>query len=90
MVSDPPLHGGCIMNIRQSHSRTGSQARLVKRSSDGVIEACGPEGRLLAHFNPHTNESRNHRGDLIGKGNRLASVLQAVDEQPTRLRLGGK
>ena len=78
------------MNSRQNHSKTGSQSRLVKRSSDGVIEARGPEGRLLAHFNPHTNETRNHRGDLIGKGNRLASVLRAVDEQPTHRRLGGK
>jgi hypothetical protein len=90
MMPDPPIHGGCIMINRQSHSNAGSQARLVKRSSDGVIEARGPEGRLLAHFNPHTNETRNHRGDLIGKGNRLASVLRAVDELPTRLRLGGK
>ncbi len=78
------------MNIRQSHSRTGNQGRLVKRSSDGVIEARGPEGRLLAHFNPHTNETRNHRGDLIGKGNRLASVLRAVDAQTAHPRVGGR
>ena len=78
------------MNTRQSHLRTGSQGRLVKRSSDGVIEARGLEGRLLAHFNPHTNETRNHRGDLIGKGNRLASVLQAVDTQSAHPRVGGK
>ncbi len=78
------------MKSRQNHSKTGSQGRLVKRSSDGVIEARGTEGRLLAHFNPHTNETRNHRGDLIGKGNRLASVMRAVDEQSASPQSRGK
>jgi hypothetical protein len=53
--------------------------RLITRSSDGVIEARSGEGRLLGHFNPKTNETRDHRGDLVGIGNRLFRILQAAD-----------
>lgn len=52
--------------------------RMVTRPSDGVIEARDGHGRLVAHFNPKTNETRNHRGDLVGPGNRLAMMLRAA------------
>lgn len=51
--------------------------RMVTRPSDGVVEGRDGQGRLLAHYNPRTNETRDHRGDLIGSGNRVAMVLRA-------------
>ncbi len=50
--------------------------RLVVRPSDGVVEARDGHGRLLAHFNPRTNETRDPRGDLLGTGNRLPHLLK--------------
>jgi len=52
--------------------------RLVTRFSDGVVEARDGYGRLLAHYNPKTNETRDPKGDLIGLGNRLPQILNAV------------
>jgi len=62
--------------IRQAQANAPRQGRLVTRSSDGVIEARAADGRLVAHFNPTTNETRNPQGTLIGKGNRLAAILR--------------
>lgn len=53
--------------------------RLIKRPSDNVTEARDAFGHLVAHYNPRTNETRNCRGDLIGKGNRLATVLKSIE-----------
>jgi len=53
-------------------------ARMVTRYSDGVVEARDGHGRLLAHYNPKTNETRDPRGDLIGLGNRLPQILKAA------------
>lgn len=78
------------MKGRSGHSNTPNQCRLVTRPSDGVIEARSPDGRLLAHFNPHTNQTRNHRGDLIGTGNRLPAVLRELDQRTVRAGNGGK
>jgi len=52
---------------------------LIKRPSDSVTEARDASGRLVAHYNPRTNETRNCQGDLIGKGNRLTSVLKSIE-----------
>lgn len=51
--------------------------RLVTRPSDGVIEARDATGRLVAHYNPRANETRDTQGMLIGKGNRLMATLKA-------------
>lgn len=53
--------------------------RMITRHSDGVIEARSIEGRLLAHFNPKTNETRDPLGELIGLGNRLPRLLIAKE-----------
>jgi len=60
-------------------SKTQSGPRLIKRPSDSVTEARDASGRLVAHYNPRTNETRNCQGDLIGKGNRLTSVLKSIE-----------
>jgi hypothetical protein len=57
--------------------------RMVTRPSDGVIEARDAQGRLLAHYNPKTNETRDPRGELIGRGNRLGRILQATVPKPS-------
>ena len=54
--------------------------RMVTRPSDGVIEARDAQGRLLAHYNPKTNETRDPRGELIGPGNRLPRILQMTSQ----------
>ncbi len=59
--------------------KQGSIPRLVTRPSDGVIEARDGGGRLVAHFNPRSNETRDDRGILIGKGNRLLAALKAKE-----------
>ena len=64
---------------RKGAANVRRQGRLATRPSDGVIEARSAEGRLLAHFNPTTNETRDTQGTLIGKGNRLAAVLREKD-----------
>ena len=51
--------------------------RIVTRPSDGVMEARNAAGKLVAHFNPRTNETRDTQGVLIGKGNRLVAALKA-------------
>ena len=61
----------------------GPQPRLVQRASDGVIEARDGQGRLLAHFNPKTNETRDHRGELVGVGNRLPRLIQQAAATPS-------
>ncbi len=64
---------------KEAKPPAGPQTRLVTRRSDGVIEARTGEGRLLAHYNPRTNETRDPRGDLVGLGNRLPRILQAAE-----------
>ena len=53
--------------------------RMVTRHSDGIVEVRGPNGTLVAHYNPRSNETRDHRGELIGPGNRLPLVLRAAE-----------
>ena len=67
---------------KEPKSAPGPQPRLIQRTSDGVIEARDGQGRLLAHFNPKTNETRDPRGDLIGLGNRLPRLLQQAAKAP--------
>jgi hypothetical protein len=62
----------------ETRARFSSQPRLITRRSDQVIEARDGFGRLLAHYNPKTNEMRDHRGDLLGIGNRLHRVLLSL------------
>lgn len=70
---------------RINPANRNSHGWLLKRPSDGVIELRNAEGRLLAHYNPRTNETRNIRGELVGKGNRLATVvLEAERKQASR------
>ena len=78
------------MRCRSNPSNTPNRSRLVTRPSDGVIEARNTDGRLVAHFNPHTNQTRNHRGDLIGTGNRLPAVLRELDQGSAPAGGGGK
>jgi len=59
-------------------TRRVSRPRLLTRRSDQVIEARDGLGRLLAHFNPRTNETRDDRGELLGLGNRLQRILLLV------------
>ena len=59
----------------EARARCVPQPRLITRRSDQVIEARDGFGRLLAHFNPKTNEMRDHRGNLLGIGNRLHRIL---------------
>ncbi len=59
-----------------------AQPRLCTRHSDGAIEARDGSGKLLGHYNPRSNETRDHRGDLIGMGNRLQRILQTASQKP--------
>lgn len=62
--------------------------RLVTRPSDGIVEARDAHGRLLAHFNPKTNETRDTRGELVGLGNRLPKILhEASATRPGKVSL---
>ncbi len=70
-----------MTNISQNPSTPVRPGLLVRRPSDGVIEARSPEGQLLAHFNPTTNETRNHCGDFLGRGNRLSAVLRDLEHR---------
>ena len=65
-------------NKKETKSAVSPQPRLVTRRSDGVIEARDGFGRLLAHYNPATNETRDQRGELIGFGNRLQRILLSI------------
>ena len=78
------------MNDRNGAPDSRRRCRLVTRPSDRVIEARSPEGSLLAHFNPRTNETRNSHGDLIGTGNRLPALLRDWEERSPRTARGGK
>lgn len=49
--------------------------RMVTRHSDGIIEARDGHGRLLAHYNPKSNETRDPKGDIIGFGNQLPRIV---------------
>jgi hypothetical protein len=62
----------------ETRARVVSQPRLTTRRSDHVVEARDGSGRLLAHYNPRTNETRDCRGDLLGLGNRLYRILLSV------------
>lgn len=66
------------------------QPRMVTRHSDGIIEARDGHGRLLAHYNPKTNETRDPRGDIIGLGNLLPRIIteatkKAAAEAPRKM-----
>ena len=63
---------------RETGTRAFSQPRLITRRSDQVIEARDGFGRLLAHYNPKTNETRDYHGDLLGSGNRLYRILLSL------------
>jgi len=65
-------------NHGERRTRRFSRPRLLTRRSDQVIEARDGFGRLLAHYNPRTNETRDYRGELLGLGNRLHRILLSV------------
>lgn len=62
----------------EGRTRSFSRPRLLTRRSDQVVEARDGFGRLLAHYNPRTNETRDYRGELLGIGNRLQRILLSV------------
>src|SRR5512133_3094576 len=78
--SDMKLVEGAQAGSKRGETRTRlfSQPRLITRRSDQVIEARDGFGRLLAHYNPKTNEMRDCRGDLLGTGNRLHRILLSL------------
>jgi hypothetical protein len=55
--------------------RTGKLIGRIHTHSSGKLELRSAAGKKLGTFDPDTNQTRDHSGKLIGKGNILASLL---------------
>ena len=61
--------------MRQEYRNRAGQLIGYTQRSGSVIEARSPDGRKLASYDPHGNETRDVSGRLIGTGDTLASFF---------------
>jgi hypothetical protein len=55
--------------------RRGRQIGTIKHLSNGKLEARDATGRVKGTFDPKTNETRDLSGRLVGRGNRLSTLV---------------
>ena len=63
------------MADRELRDKSGHLLGKIKSLSNGRLELRDASGRLLGHYDPKTDQTRDHTGKLVGKGNLLASLL---------------
>lgn len=63
------------MASQELRDARGSLLGKVETKSDGKQELRDSRGSLKGNYNPTNNETRDHRGALVGKGNILSSLL---------------
>ncbi|MGD0275085.1 MAG: hypothetical protein ABSB79_03350 [Syntrophales bacterium] len=58
--------------LRDKHGRLMGKIKEVS----GKLEISDQHGKLLGKYDPKSDQTRDHSGRLIGKGNLLSSLLQ--------------
>jgi|GEM_PF-912992 len=60
------------VRLKQQDSRLLGRIKTLR---DGKIELRDPTNRLKGIYDPKRNETRDHTGRLVGKGNLLTTLL---------------
>lgn len=60
---------------QELRDRTGILIGKIRHRSDGKVEIRDATGRHRGIYDPKPDETRDARGNLVGKGNLLASLL---------------
>jgi hypothetical protein len=55
--------------------RTGKLIGRIHSLSNGKLEIRNAAGRKLGTYDPDTNQTKDHTGKLVGKGNLLTMLL---------------
>jgi hypothetical protein len=63
------------MTDQKLRDRNGRLLGIIKTLRDGKIELRDPTNRLKGIYDPKRNETRDHIGRLVGKGNLLTTLL---------------
>jgi hypothetical protein len=61
-------------NIETVRDRRGSVIGFIKKESGGKQVFRDKTGKLLGFYMPKLNQTRDHNGSLVGKGNLLTSL----------------
>jgi hypothetical protein len=56
----------------------GRQIGTIKQLGNGKLEAHDVTGRVKGTFDPKTNETRDSSGRLVGRGNRLSTLVKGL------------
>ena len=60
--------------IETIRDKKGVVIGFIKREGDGKEVFRDKKGKLLGFYTPKLNQTRDHNGSLVGKGNLLTSL----------------
>ena len=63
------------LNTQEIRGPGGLLLGKIVTTSSAKIEARDPFGRVVGHYDVKSNETRDAKGNVIGKGNMLTSLL---------------
>lgn len=63
------------MADQELRDRSGKLIGKIKTTSSGKLEGRDATGKLKGSYDPKTDQTRDHTGRLIGKGNLLSSLI---------------
>lgn len=63
------------MSKQELRNRTGRLIGTIDLQSTGKYEGRDATGKLKGTYDSKTNETRDARGQLVGKGNLLSSLI---------------
>ncbi len=61
-------------NIEYVRDKRGAVIGFIKKEKDGKQIYRDSRGKLLGFYMPKFNQTRDHNGSLVGKGNLLTSL----------------
>jgi hypothetical protein len=63
------------MAIQEIKNAQGHVIGRIKTNPNDIMEIFNERGNLRGTYNTRTNETRDHQGHLVGKGNLLTTLL---------------
>jgi hypothetical protein len=81
LLEDSRIHqlfaqtGNEMAGKQELRDKRGTLLGTIAQMSNGKLEGRDPRGSLKGTYDPRSNETRDSRGSLVGKGNMLAILV---------------